>query len=213
MVIAGDDLGIFVVFRILGLRRAILLLAGRIEELERQLAGVGEIPARHLFELVEPAHRPVEVEREDEVAEDHVGAGLHERLRHAEAVERADHQHALPVQFDAERLVHERDGLALERVLQAADDRRLLHGLEQPNAVTQRVAVLPGVQVHVDAAEADRIDRPVERLEPRDRPIDRAVRPHPRDIEPLPEQLHLRPMIARRRTQRNADDRFHALSP
>ncbi len=81
-----------------------MLLAGRIEELERQLARVGQILARHLLELVETAHRPVEVEREDEVAEDHVGAGLHQRLRHPEAVERADHQHALAAQLDPQRV-------------------------------------------------------------------------------------------------------------
>jgi len=91
--------------------------AGRIEELERELARIGEILARHLLELAEASHRPVEIEREDEVAEHDVGAGLHERLRHPEAVERADHQHALPLQLDPHRRLHVRDRVAFEGVL------------------------------------------------------------------------------------------------
>src|SRR5665213_3508789 len=177
VVVAGDDLRVVVVFGVFRLRGAVLFLPGRIEELERQLARVREILARHLLELVEPAHRAVEIEREDEIAEDDVGAGLHQRLCHPEPVERADHQHPLPAQLDSEVRLHERDRAALERVLQPApvDDRRDLHRVEQPQPVAQRIAVAPGVQVHVDPAESDRIDRPVELLQLRDRLVDRSV--------------------------------------
>ena len=56
------------------------------------------------------------IEREDEIAEEHVGAGVDQRLRHAEAVERADHQHALAAQLDAKFVLHEAHRVAFERV-------------------------------------------------------------------------------------------------
>ena len=68
----------------------------------------------------------------------------------------------LPRKIDAEILLHEAHGFALERILQAAavDDRRELRGFEQTQAVAQRVAMAAGVEIDVDAAQADRIDVP-----------------------------------------------------
>ena len=215
MEVAGDDVGFLVVLRIFRVWRPVLFLTGRIEELKRQLARVGQILLGHLFERLEIAHRHVVVERKDEVAEEHVGAGVDERLRHAEAIERADHEHALAAQVDAELVLQKPHRRALERILQAAavDDGRRFRRLEQAQAVAQRVAMTAGVEIDVDSAQADGIDRAVEFAHHRDRLVELAVGASSRDVEGFAQQLRLRAVIARRRTQRYRDDRFHATAP
>ena len=145
---------LLVVLRILRLGRLLLFLSGRVEELERQLAGIGKILFGHPFELVKIANRHVLVEREDEVSEEHVGAGVDERLRHAEAIQGADHQHAPSAQVDCKLVLHEANRFALERVLQAASvhDRRRFGRFEQSQPVAQRVPVAAGVEIDVDSA-------------------------------------------------------------
>ena len=114
-----------------------MLLTGRVEELKRKLASIGKILFGELLKLGKTAHRHVLVERKDEVAEEHVSPGIHECLRHSEAIQRTDHQYVLPAQIDPEIAAHKAYGLALQRVLQAAaiDDRRDRRGFEQSQTV------------------------------------------------------------------------------
>src|SRR6202162_973397 len=208
MKIAGDDLRLGIVLGIFWLRGPILFLPGRIEELKRQVAGGRQILFGERLELGEAAYRLVEIERKDEVAEQDVRARIDERLRHTEAVERADHQNLAALQLDTEFVAQEAHGLALERVLQpaAVDNRRLLHGTEQTQAVTERVAFRPRVEVHVDAAEADCGDLAVHFVQFHERTTDRAVGSDALDVEELSEKFDERAVIARRRPERNRDD-------
>ena len=175
--VAGDDVGLLVILRVFGLGRFFLLLAGRVEKLERQFAGIGQIFLGHLFEGVQVAHGHIFVERKDEIAEEDVSAGIDQCLRHAEAVERANHEHVLAAQIDAEFALHILHGVALERVLETAsvDDGCYLCRLQQTQTVAQRIPLRPGIEIHVDAAEADRIDGTVELMHARDRLIELAV--------------------------------------
>jgi hypothetical protein len=207
-----DDLGVVIILRVLRLRRTVLFLAGWIKELKRKLTRVRKILARHLLELVEPAHRAVEIEREDEIAEDYVGPCRDQRLRHAEAVERADHQHARVAQHDTGIAFEVRDRLALECVLEPAPvhHRRVLHRAQQLEPVTHRVTLRPRVQVDVDAAEADGVDRAVQLAQSRERAIERSVHALAPHVELFPEQFDARAMIARRRSKRHGNDGLHA---
>ena len=156
------------------------------------------------------------IEREDEIAEEHVGAGLDEGLGHAEAVQRADHQHVLAAQVDPEVFLHEAHRLALERVLQAAavDDRRDLGRLEQAQTVAQRVAVARRRRGR-RRCRPSRSRRPCRRVRAPSRSPRRACRPRRRARcrTPRPSRSHDRAMIAGARSQRYRDDLLHLRCP
>src|SRR6185312_6609182 len=69
------------------------------------------------------------------------------------------------------------------------------------------------VEIHVDTAQADRVDVPVELLDLGDRNVELAVGADARDIEVFTHEIDVRAVIARRRTERNGNDFFHLGTP
>src|ERR1700682_292048 len=103
------------------------------------------------------------------------------------------------------------DRFAFERILESAaiHDRRALHRLQHAQPVAHRKALGAGIEVDVDAAEPDRVDRAVKFAQRCDGAVERPVESDAANVEGLAKPYGLYPVIARRRSQADRDDFLH----
>ncbi len=189
----------------------LLLLSRRVDPLVGQAAGDRNQQGDDSLQALQAAQRDRDSKPKHQIAEDTFVAGSDEGLAHPPAIDAQCNEGTLGLDFAAQPIFKEFAQLGFERVLQT----RSVHQWRLPDVAHHRLDGMKRIPAAIDegakvrAAEAERIDLPIQSAEQFGCLLHIAVGADALNAHLLAEQLDVHRFVARGGTNADADRSLH----